>query len=264
VSVPITGGSVSTPGHVAYDLGWEVRRRGDELVGSGPVIPQMWTPGTQQLRTSILAMWADILAGLLAVDVLRPRVPLTLELDVHLPRPAPGAGEVRGTGRTVKAGRSVLVSGMEFVDGSGEPVAFAGASFMAAPDRNLRFHQDWTGAVGAEMPAGPLLNEPYAERAGVTSPKPGVAVLPHSPGVLNAAGTINGGLIALAAEEAVLSRSPGAALSSLGLRYLHPARVGPVVATAEVANGLGMVEARDEGNGNRLCVTAMARTFLST
>ena len=89
-----------------------------------------------------------------------------------------------------------------------------------------------------------------------------MAALAHSDEVLNASNTINGGLIALTAEEAVLSLSPpGASLASLDLRYLQPARVGPAVAVAEVRHGLGRVEVCDEGNENRLCVAATARTF---
>jgi hypothetical protein len=99
---------------------------------------------------------------------------------------------------------------------------------------------------------------PFAERAGCERRAPGVAALAYSDEVLNASNTINGGLIALTAEEAVLSLSPpGATLASLDLRYLQPARVG----TAEVRHGLGRVEVCDEGNENRLCVAATARTF---
>jgi hypothetical protein len=45
------------------------------------------------------------------------------------------------------------------------------------------------------------------------------------------------------------------------MRYLQPARVGPVVARAEVREGLGRVEVRDEGNDDRLCVVATSRFF---
>ena len=111
------------------------------------------------------------------------------------------------------------------------------------------------------VPEGAGLSVPFAERAGCERREPGVAVLPHSNEALNASNTINGGLIALTAEEAVLSLAPGATLSSLALRYLQPARVGPVVATAAVRDGLGRVEVRDAGNDNRLCVTATSRLF---
>ena len=168
--------------HVLQELGWDVGPGEDgRMAGSAVVVPEMHAPGTSHLRTSILAAWADVVAGYLAVETVGPRVPVTLELDVHLYRPAPAAG---------------------------------------------------------------------------------VAVLPHSDEVLNASNTINGGLIALAAEEAVLSLSPpGTSLASLDLRYLQPARVGPAVAEAEVRHGLGRVEVYDEGNDNRLCVVATTRAF---
>jgi hypothetical protein len=54
---------------------------------------------------------------------------------------------------------------------------------------------------------------------------------------------------------------PGTTLSSLDMRYLQPARVGPVVARADVRDGLGRVQVRDEGNDDRLCVVATSRFF---
>jgi acyl-coenzyme A thioesterase PaaI-like protein len=105
------------------------------------------------------------------------------------------------------------------------------------------------------------LDVPFAERAGCVVTEPGVAVMPRSPEGLNASNTINGGLLALAAEEAVLSLSPGATLASMGIRYLRPARVGPAVAAATVRNGLGIVEVRDAGTDNRLAVLVTTRIF---
>jgi len=246
--------------HVLQELGWDVGPGGDgSMAGSAVVLPAMHTPGTSHLRTSILAAWADVVAGYLAVETVGPRVPVTLELDVHLYRPAPAAGVVRGEGKAIKAGRSVFVAGVDFSGEDGEPFGFAAASFMAAPDESLRIP-----ALGVRSPlaTGTTLTVPFAERAGCERRGPGVAVLPHSDEVLNASNTINGGLIALAAEEAVLSLSPpGTSLASLDLRYLQPARVGPAVAVAEVRHGLGRVEVRDEGNDNRLCVVATTRAF---
>src|SRR5580698_4495605 len=70
--------------HVLRDLGWAVFRDGDNQHGAATVSPEMHVPGTSHLRTSILVTWADVLAGYLAMDVFSPRVPVTLELDVHL------------------------------------------------------------------------------------------------------------------------------------------------------------------------------------
>jgi acyl-coenzyme A thioesterase PaaI-like protein len=245
--------------HVLQDLGWHVVRTDEGLRGSGTVTAEMHVPGTGHLRTSILAVWADVLAGHLAVDTISPRVPVTLELDVHLYRPAPSDGLVRGSGQIVKAGRSVFVASVDFDTGKGEPVGFAAATFVPAPDTRLTIQvpKNWD----QQPPSGPQLTVPFAERAGCERVAPGVAALSASDEKLNASNTLNGGLIALTVEEALLSLLPGASVSSLDMRYLQPARVGPVVARAEVRDGLGRVEVRDEGNENRLCVVATSRFF---
>ena len=247
--------SVDAGRHILRELGFTTRRAGDEMHGMAPVRPEMHVPGTAALRTSILATWADNLAGLLAVDAMAPRVPVTLELDVHLYRPAPAAGVVQGVGRIAKAGRSVFVASVEFTTERGEPVAIGAGSVMAAPDPAARLRG------GGHLPTDGRLAMPFAERAGCERRGPGVAVLPRSEDGLNSSNSVNGGLIALAAEEAVLSLAPEDTLCSLGLRYLQAVRTGPVVASARVHDGLGQVELRDSGRGGRLSVTATARTF---
>jgi acyl-coenzyme A thioesterase PaaI-like protein len=245
--------------HVLQDLGWQVTRTEDIMQGSARVFPEMHVPGTEHLRLSILAAWADVLAGHLAIYSVGPRVPVTLELDVHLFGPAPTAGTIAGVAKAVKVGRSIFVARVDFTAGEGEPIGFGGLSFMAAPDERLTINIPTT--TGQLMPEGNRLSVPFAERAGCERVSPGVAQRGHAHDRLNASNTINGGLIALAVEEAVLSLSPGGTLSSLALHYLQPARVGPVVAEADVRAGLAQVEVRDAGNDNRLCVVATSRTF---
>jgi acyl-coenzyme A thioesterase PaaI-like protein len=258
-----TPGAASVDGsgrrHVLSDLGWAIRRVGPELHGTALVVPEMHVPGARHLRTSILAVWADTLAGLLAAEVIGPRVPVTLELDVQLYRPPPADGTVQGVGMLVKSGRSVLVAGVDFAAGDGESFGFALASFMAAPDVTLRMAS--RTSVDRAVPTGPRLLVPFAERVGCTRREPGVAVLSPSDEALNASNTVNGGLLALAAEEAALSLAPGATLSSLGLRYLQPVRVGAAVAEARVRHGLGRVEIRDATDPDRVCVLATSRVF---
>lgn len=245
--------------HIVSELGFAVRRHGDGLEGSAPVVAEMYVPGTTHVRTSVLATWVDILAGLLAVDVMRPRVPVTLELDVHLYEPPPAGGTITGTGSVVKAGRSVFVGHVEFTDIDGRPIGYGGGSFMVAPDPALRI-PDRT-SVDTVQPGQLRLTRPLAERAGCRRTAPGVAELARSDDGLNSSRTVNGGLIALAAEEAVLSAAEGRTLSSLAMRYLQPVRVGPAVATADVQGDLARVEVRDHGNEERLAVTAVARLF---
>lgn len=240
------------------ELGFAVRADGGLLRGEAELSPLSHVPGTNSLRTSVLATWADQLGGLLAMKEMRPRVPVTLDLDVHLYRPAPGKGTVRAVGRTVKIGRSVYVAEVDFADGSGEAFAFATLSFMAAPDATL------TAPLVTSIDAPPrarLLSVPLASRAGLKRISQGVVSLPRAEDGLNSSNTVNGGLLALAAEEAVLSRAPGDMLSSLSLRYLGPVRTGPAVAIADLRSGLAQVEIRDSGREDKLAVTATARTF---
>jgi acyl-coenzyme A thioesterase PaaI-like protein len=244
--------------HLLQELGFAVRQDGEALHGIASITPYMHVPGVPCLRASILASWADMLCGLLSMRAFEGRVSVTLELDVHLYRPAPGSGTVTATGRAVKAGRSVFAGEVEFADARGEVFGFSAASFMAAPDATLRPPRLPRLDV---PPSEVLLSMPLAERADCKRQAPGVAVLHKSEDGLNAAKTVHGGLIALAAEEAVLSLAPGRSLSSLAVRYLQPVRVGPAVATATVREGLGRVSLRDDGNGDRLAVTATTRTF---
>jgi acyl-coenzyme A thioesterase PaaI-like protein len=240
------------------ELGFAVARTGTDLEGTASIVPGMCVPGTEHLRTSLIATWADHLAGLLAVTVVAPQVPVTLGLDVHLFSPAPGSGTLRCVGTTLKAGRSIFMASVEFSTGEGEPVAVSTGTFMTAPDPSLRL----PASLSFDGPQPELrLQVPWAERAGCERRQPGVAVLPRSDDGLNSSNTVNGGLIALVVEEAALSLSPGATLSSLSMRYLRPVRVGPAVATAHARSGLGQIEVRDAGNDNRLAVLATARFF---
>jgi acyl-coenzyme A thioesterase PaaI-like protein len=246
--------------HIMRDLGFGVAAVDDEMHGSARVVPEMWVPGTSVLRISILAAWADMVAGHLAIGLFDPGVPVTLDLDVHLFEPPDEIDEVRMIGRIEKSGRSVSVLGIEIADGDGAPLGFSQATFMAAPNPSLRM-PTIVRDEGLLRPHAPALAVPYAERAGIVQDAPGVAVVPMRPDGLNASGTLNGGLLALAIEDAARSLTPGATLSSLSMRYAQPVRVGPAVAEADEAHGLGRIVVRDAGRDNRLAVLATTRTF---
>jgi acyl-coenzyme A thioesterase PaaI-like protein len=248
--------------HILTELRFEVSRETAEtgqITGEAELTPFMHVPGTPHLRTSILLMWADMLSGLMALEVLRPRVPVTLELDMHLYRPAPGAGRLTAVGRTVKTGRSVYVAESEFMDSSGAVFAFSTGSFMSSPNATLTAPSSASVRLTAD---GPALAVPLGERVGLTRVAPGVAELPVSPDGRNASNTMQGGLIALVAEEAALSlAAPGSTLSFLGIRYLSPVRTGPAIASAAGSNGLYRTEVRDDGAAGRLAALVTARTF---
>jgi acyl-coenzyme A thioesterase PaaI-like protein len=244
-------------GHVLLELGLGTERRGDELHGSAPIVPEMHVPGTDVLRISVLATWLDTIAGLLVADVVAPRVPVTLELDVHLHSPPRALEWVHLHGRLAKVGRTVVVPHVDLLDQEGRPLGFGAASFMVAPDPQLRMPER-TGMEG-RPPGMARLRQPLAERVGIEHREPGVVALPRSEEGLNASNTVNGGLLALAVEEAALSADQGAPLVSMALRYLQPVRIGPAVAVAEVCRGLGRVEVRDAGAEERRAALATTR-----
>jgi acyl-coenzyme A thioesterase PaaI-like protein len=246
--------------HIIRDLGFDVTPVGDEMHGFGRSIPEMCNPGTESIRTSILATWADVVAGHLAIGLFDPGVPVTLDLDVHLRRAPAGCDEVRMAARVQKSGRSVSVLSIDISDGDGDPMGFAHATFMAAPNPSLRM-PTIVRDEGLLQPHPPRLDVPFAERAGCERLAAGTASVPMRPDGLNASGTLNGGLLALVVEEAALSAAPSAGLASLSLRYTQPVRVGPAIARATVRDGLGNVEVRDTGRDDRLSAIATTRSF---
>lgn len=254
---------MAEPQHILQELGFGIRRVGtEELHGEAAVIPEMFVPGTEALRTSILAAWIDNVCGLLAVDVIGPRVPVTLELDVELERPLVDVGRVHVVGRLLKAGRAVIVASADLTADDGTPLGTGAGTFMPSPDESLRIPGTTDELLEHRLSGdGPLLQVPLAERAGCRRAEPGTAVFDRSVDGLNSSRTVNGGLIALGVEEAALSLTPGETLASLDIRYLQPIRVGPVIARAEVRLGLGRVEVRDAGSDDRLSVVATTRTF---
>ena len=245
--------------HVVAELGLSVRLDGDGLAGDALVYPEMHVPGTDVLRISVLAAWADMLTGLLTGTSLAPRVPVTLDLSIDLPQPVRGTPAIVGSSRLLKAGRSVVVLEVTFVLAGGtDPVAVGTASFMPSPDTSLSLPA-WRDSPSLLDRPKDRLTAPFAERAGCERRDDGVAELPRREDALNASNTINGGLIALLMEEAALSAAPGSVLSSLALRYLRPARVGPLVATATRHGDVLVVAAHDTGADDRLVATATAR-----
>lgn len=243
------------------ELGFRIARGGDgELHGAAAILPEVCVPGTSVLRTSVLATWADTITGLLAVDVVGPRVPVTLQLDLDLFHPPDGVGRIEAIARRLKVGRTVFVASVDFTDDHERRVATGTGVFVVAPDPGMRM-PDGLNPVDLPAEAVDPLQVPLAERAGCVRTAPGVAVLPRRDEGLNASGTVNGGLLALAVEEAVLGACPGTTLASMALRYLRPVRVGPAVATAEADGSLVEVVVRDEGRDGAHAVAATARVF---
>ena len=72
---------------ILTELGFTIARTDAGIRGTSHVTPEMWVPGTDHLRTSILATWVDHVAGLAAMalgSLLRIRLYLVLGLAAVL------------------------------------------------------------------------------------------------------------------------------------------------------------------------------------
>lgn len=243
-------------------LGLTIDAVGDALHGHGEVVPTMWSPGTDALRTSVLVAWADTILGLLAVRVVAPRVPVTLDIDVHLFAPITGLDPVRSIGTVTKLGSSAQVFRIDFLGPSDEVLGFGHATFVPSPNPELSIPTgDW--ALQRFNSRRSALTVPLTEFLDCRRIESGVAQLPNGPHARNASNTLNGGLLAVAVEEAALSAlDTPSTLTSMQLRYLRPVRAD-ALATATVRNGLGRVEVRDSVS-NALAVVATTRSVAST
>ena len=242
------------------ELGLVVEAVGDELHGHADVVAHMHAPGTSTLRMSILVAWADTVLGLLALQSITPRLPVTLELGVDLAAPVDGCETVHMIGRVIKVGSTVVVLAIEFADGEGARLGIGHSLFMAAPDPGMSMPTG-TWALDRFSSYRGALAEPFAERAGCTRIGPGVAEMRNGRAVQNSGRMLNGGLVSLVVEEAALSADPdGRTLASMMLRYLRPVRTGPAIAQADLHAGLGTVQVHDAGT-DALAIVATTRCF---
>jgi acyl-coenzyme A thioesterase PaaI-like protein len=242
--------------HVITELGLRFENRGAVALGCGDVLPEACVPGTDVLRTSVIATWADIVTGAVAGHAISPRIPLTLDLEVQVVAPVRVGMAVLTKATSVRIGKRVVVTTAEFRDASSdELLAVAFASFMPATNPAAVFPYGFP----RDIPIG-RLSMPLAERIGRVVVERGVVEVPHRPDGLNAVAAIQGGLLAFAAEEAAASLTHERVLTkALVLRYLRPFMVGPARAVASGdGTALSVVQVSDAGAG-KLGLVATAR-----
>jgi acyl-coenzyme A thioesterase PaaI-like protein len=254
--------SVVEPGvvpgaHVVGELGLRVFKEDGLVFGRGEALAEASVPGTDVLRTSVLATWADVLTGCVAGEAVAPRIPLTLDLEVQVVAPVRTGTVVEVAATAVRVGRTIAVTTAKFLDAtSGRLLAVSFTSFVPSPDASAVFTDGFPVPV-----LDGRLSVAFAERIGARLLKSGVVEVPHRPDGLNAVGAIQGGLLAFAAEEAASSLSPEPVVAeSLVLRYLRPFMVGPAraVATGE-GPGFSVVQVSDAG-ADKLGLVATVRT----
>ena len=244
------------------EMGFHCAFDGDRMAGrSDPPAAALLIPGTDAVRPAVLLTLADVLIGSLANEAALPRITMTVDLNVRVLRPLTAASGFTGEAQILKSGRTTTFGEATFAPaGSDAPAVLSQGTFIASPRP-----QD----VGFSIPGGirhftrPItsgpMRVPLAERVGCRIVEAGVAEVDRRDDPLNPADTLQGGLIALVAEEAACSLHPGKAPVELDVRYLSAVRTGPARARAVDLGGLVRVEVRDAGNGDRLAAVAVVR-----
>lgn len=232
------------------ELGLDIERGDDSWTGEALVPPGAWAPGTRFPRTSVLATYVDVIAGVQARSLTLPQLSVTTDVNLDLlidDVAAVVVEEVSVRSQLLRQGKRLFVTESLF-SWRGRPIAAATASFSAIsrtrnafgdaiPEPRTRFQRQ-------------LLAQPVTERVGLESPEPGVAQLDRRAELGNSTDSLMGGLTMLLGECAALSEAEAHTgqrhvVQRLLVRYLAPVRVGP--ARAEVtmaAEGLGARIAR--------------------
>jgi acyl-coenzyme A thioesterase PaaI-like protein len=246
---------LSETGSFINDLWFEfdVTGQGTRGEGHASIAPAMES-APSLVRPSVLLTIADCIAGVPAMHVASPRLAVTLDMAVRIVAGQTGT-ELTVTSDLLKKGRNTVASEVRFTDaGSGRLVALAFLTFMASPRP-----QDLSPPILDGMVMHGTMPVPFPERVGLRTVAPGVTEVDRRPFLEQAAGSLQGGIVALLGETAAQSLT-GRPVTELDARFFTGVRVGPGRATAEeVGDGTVRVEVRDVGNADRLAALVTAR-----
>jgi acyl-coenzyme A thioesterase PaaI-like protein len=236
--------------------------------------------GHGRVSTGVLATLVDNVGGMVNGLGALPDWIVTTNLTLRRPAAAPGAvvepdGELELAARVLRRGRTSVVSEVQVTRQDGSAVATAWmTSAILTPEM---------GPPPVPRPlrrrAVPVIDEP-PYRGGTqeffaleVGDRPGEVRIDAPPRLRNPWGIVHGGALAVAADAAArhavahptgIDADPdGLEVTDLVLHYLSPARVGPVVARAELVGDRGddhlvRVEVRDHGADDRVVVLAIA------
>jgi acyl-coenzyme A thioesterase PaaI-like protein len=229
----------------------------DEMSATGDVTltNEVRVPGSSLPRASVLATIGDCVAGVPAGIMTGPdQLSVTLDISVRLVAASCG-DRLTVEGQIVKKGRSIIAGEVRYLDAETSAlVAYSYLTFMASPrpqDKGFPRMRGMRNEVS--MP------EPIDRYLGAHVLAPGVVEIERAPFVRQAAGSLQGGVVAVLGELAAESLT-GAAVRDLDVRYLSAVRVGPGRATAtDLGDGLVRVEVCDAGRDDRLTAIVAAR-----
>ena len=258
----MTAGETRPPYYTRYGLA----RTGDR---DAPLVlepyPEICHRGA--LRAAVLAAAIDIAGSLFARERAGDAQLHTTDLSLRAPaRAAPKRILVRA--RPLGGGASTLTTAVA-LEADGEPWAHGETGFRQTPRPAGAPSPAQPPGMPRELPRHPLARA-LADDVGieVRDPARGRAVVELRDALRNPQGVMQGALVALLAEVAALALAEHAlaapqVVTELDLRYLAPARIGPVEAQASFvrapADRMLRAELRDRGDRGRIAASALLR-----
>lgn len=246
---------------------------GEDGVGHG-LMPALvdYVDNAGSVRLGILAVLADYLAGVAALQAVIPDWTVTHDMAIHTVQPCPPDGELEAECRLVRAGRNNVVSEVTVTSPVVGDVARAFVTFTRLPRRDdtpaaspLK-RVNLTEPRDVEAPRRPI-DDACGFRFEQGSAGPYVE-FDHRPFVQNSVRAIQGGVVALSLERAAawaaeLALGAPCRSTDLHLHYLALGSAGPFQARAKVLRVeaervTSRVALHDTGNDDRLLALGVA------
>jgi len=236
--------SYPPPHHLLRDLGFrgthspEVARNTLEITAG--------LLDSKGARLGALATLVDVSGAGVALHAVAPDWIATADLQLHLIRPVT-SGTVSVECRPLRVGAGRVVIDATLTDENNGICGTGRMAFSRLPGSATTASVEQVTnpePTPYSLDGGTAVIRPLVELCGIEPVGPGQALLPKTPYVQNSFGTVNGGVLALAAESAAVSACGGGHARDLQIHYLEQIGDGPVAITAEVVR---------DGENSRLC-----------
>ncbi len=221
------------PGHLLRRLSISLIPDSEDsatIYSSMPLVPELFVEG--RYRLSAIATQVDLASGVMSVGFTQPDWTATFDMATHRVGEAEPGSLAQGVTRLIRAGKNTVVSATT-VSCNDEVITYVETTYS-----RLALHEGSAPAVGLDQPrhlgrGEAPLNAPLADMIGFRRGAPGLVEFDLQPLIRNSTGSIQGGVSAMAAEEAALHLAgPGSGLEFLHLYYLAADRSGPYRSTA--------------------------------
>ena len=222
--------------HLLRDLGFSTESGPGWMTTRLPITPGLM--GVAGLRLGVLASMIDVSGASIAIRSAVPDWIATADLSVHLIQQT-HSPHIDIRCEPLRVGKNSIVVAAEIIDNEGELCGLGRIAFSRIPGSATKASIDElqtseVRTIRSAIQGGSPIHRPIAELCGFNIVGPGQLRFEKTSYVSNSFGTINGGVLALAADEAAVSASGGSCALDLKIQYLEQVGGGPIGVTAEV------------------------------